>query len=140
MTKYLKYIIFGFLVLGFFSCGKEEVKKIEKKIITENDEEESDTTVMTPAEIFSDALTTNILNDYDEELQVYLEETIYPLASKSSKATIDRVSSSLYLFQYEEGGNTRNILIQKFYNPLKDEYFFEKRDVQSDAVKQFLKQ
>jgi len=139
MTKYLKYIALAFLITGIFSCGKEEVKKIEKKLITENSEDEEDTTVMTPAEIFSDALTTNILNDYDESLQIYLEETIYPVASKSNKVTIDRISSSLYLLQYEEGGNLKNVLIQKFYNPVKDEFFFEKRDVQSDAVKQFLK-
>lgn len=139
MTKYLKYVIFGFLLIGFLSCSKEDVKNIEKNIITENDEDEIDTSYMTPAEIFSDALTTNILNDYDEELQAYLEKTIYPLASNSSKATIDRISSSLYLLQYDDGGNTKNILIQKFYNPAKDEYFFEKRDVQTDAVKQFLK-
>jgi len=140
MIKFLNIILLGLILAGLVSCGKDEIKKkLEKKIETEATEEEADSSVMTPQEIFSDALTNNILENADEDLQVYLEETIYPIASKSNKVTIDKISSSLYLLQYEEGGSNKNILIQKFYNPVKDEIFFEKRDVQNDAIKQFIK-
>lgn len=140
MLKYIKYIFLGLIVITFISCSKDDVKKkVEKKVETEVANDDEDTTAMTPKEIFSDALTSNILNDNDEDLQVYLEETIYPLVSNSKKVTIDKISSSLYLLQYEEGGNQKNILLQKFYNPSNDEFFFEKRDVQNDAIKQFLK-
>jgi len=140
MFKYLNIVLLGLILAGLVSCSKDEIKKkIEKKIETEATDEEADSSVMSPQEIFSDALTNNILEGGDEDLQVYLEETIYPLAAKSNKVTIDKISSSLYLLQYEEGGSNKNILIQKFYNPVKDEIFFEKRDVQNDAIKQFIK-
>ncbi|MFA5405598.1 MAG: hypothetical protein WC358_11750 [Ignavibacteria bacterium] len=141
MFNILKYILFSIIVITFISCGKDDVvKKIEKKVQTEYAEDDDmDTTALTPQEAFSNALVNNILNTDDEDLQIYLEDEIYPIVSKSNKTTIDKISSSLILLQYEESGNTKNILIQKFYNPVKDEFFFEKREVQSDAIKQFLK-
>jgi len=140
MVNYFKYIFFVLIVLVFVSCSKDDVKKtIEKKIETQVSDEDEDTTAMTPQEAFSSALVNNILNTGDEELQIYLEEVIYPIVSKSNKVTIDNISSSLFLLQYEDNGSTKNILIQKFYNPSKDEFFFEKREVQNDAIKQYVK-
>lgn len=141
MLNIFKYVLLGVFVIAFISCGKNDVvKKIEKKVETEYTEDnDSDTTVLTPQEEFSNALVNNILDVNDEDLQVYLEEEIYPIVSKSNKTTIDKVSSSLFLLQYEESGNMKNILVQKFYNPSKDEFFFEKREVQNDAIKQFIK-
>ena len=130
-----------FLVVVFVSCGKDDVvKKIEKKIVTENiEDEDSDTTALPPEEAFSSAMVNNILDVYDEELQVFLEDSIFPVVSKSEKITMDKISSSLFLLQYFENGNAKNILIQKFYNSPEDEFFFEKREVQFDALKQFIK-
>jgi hypothetical protein len=140
MLNYFKYIFFILIVFIFVSCSKEEMKNtIEKKVETQVADENEDTTALTPQEEFSNALVNNILNTDDEELQDYLEEVIYPIVSKSNKVTIDNISSSLFLLQYDDNGNSKNILIQKYYNPSKNEFFFEKREVQNDAIKQYVK-
>lgn len=141
MPDVLKYFLIFAVVVMFVSCGKDDVvKKIEKKVITENiEDEDSDTTALPPEEAFSSAMVNNILDVYDEELQMYLEDSIFPFVSKSEKITIDKISSSLFLLQYFENGIAKNILIQKFYIPPKDEFSFEKREVQFDALKQFIK-
>jgi hypothetical protein len=112
--------------------------QIEKTNNTEVTENDADTTALTPEEAFSQAMV-NILNTEDEDLQNYLEDEIYPIVKNSNKITIDNISSSLFLLQYVENGTQKNILIQKFYDLEKDEYFFEKREVQNDAIKQFVK-
>jgi hypothetical protein len=140
MLNYIKYLVFVLLIIAFVSCSKEQVKRtFEKKIDTQVVEDEADTTSLSPEEEFSSALVNNILDTEDEDLQVYLEDEIYPLVKTSNKVTIDNISSSLYLLQYDDKGSTKNILIQKFYNPEKDDFFFEKREVQNDAIKQFIK-
>jgi hypothetical protein len=141
MSNYIKYLLLVLIVAAFASCNKDELrKKIEKKVETEYAEEnDADTTALSPEEAFSQALVSNILDFEEEDLQVYLEEEIYPIVKSSNKVTIDNISSSLYLLQYEENGSIKNILIQKFYNPSKDDFFFEKREVQNDAIKQFMK-
>lgn len=140
MYNIIKYLLFVLVVIAFASCSKEDIKrKIEKTTTTEFTEDDTDTTAMTPQEAFSSALVSNILDIEDEELQNYLEDEIFPIVRSSKKVTIDKISSSLYLLQYDEGGSQKNILLQKFYNPSNDEFFFEKRDVRNDAIKQFLK-
>jgi hypothetical protein len=140
MVKLIEYLFFVLLIIAFVSCSKEQVKRtIEKRIDTQVVEDEADTTSLSPEEEFSSALVNNILDTEDEDLQVYLEDEIYPLVKSSNKVTIDNISSSLYLLQYDDKGSTKNILIQKFYNPEKDDFFFEKREVQNDAIKQFIK-
>lgn len=141
MFKILKYSLFLILVITFISCGKDDVvKKIEKKVTTENmEEDDSDTTSLPPNEAFSSAMVNNILDVYDEELQGYLEDEIFPIVSGSEKITIDKISSSLFLLQYYDKGNPKNILIQKFYNPASDDFVFDKREVQYDAIKHFIK-
>ena len=141
MSNIFKYALFCVIIVIFISCGKNDVvKNIEKKVEIEYAEDnDGDTTALTPQEEFSNALVNNILDINDEDLQIYLEDEIYPIVSKSNKTTLDKVSSSLFLLQYEDSGNMKNILIQKFYSPAKDDFFFEKREVQGDAVKQFVK-
>lgn len=139
MFKILKYFLLALIFITFISCSKDEVKNKLNKVESELAEEEEDTTALTPPEAFSQALVSNILDFDDEDLQVYLEEDIYPIVKGSNKVTIDNISSSLYLLQYEDNGSIKNILIQKFYNPSKDEFFYEKREVQNDAIKQFVK-
>jgi hypothetical protein len=140
MFNTIKYLFLVLIVFAFVSCSKEDIKrKIEKTTNTEVIDEDADTTAMTPEEAFSSAMVSNILDTEDEDLQNYLEDEIYPIVKNSNKVTIDNISSSLFLLQYVENGNQKNILIQKFYNPDKDEFFFEKREVQNDAIKQFVK-
>lgn len=124
-----------------FSCGKESEKKKTAEKETQSSDTESDTdTVLSPEEEFSSALTLGIAGD-DEitDLQIYLEDEIYPSVNKSDKVTLDRISASVYLLTYSEGGVMKNFTLQRFYNPAKEEVFFEKKEIQTDAVKQFVK-
>ena len=137
-----RILILILISLSLFSCNKENStsqKKETPKTDTQNEESDTDT-AMTAAESFSSALVEDIMGENEDmELQYYLEEQFYPLISKSGKITIDRISSSLYLLSYEENGAMKNYMLQKFYNPVKDEIFFEKSETQTNSVKQFVK-
>jgi hypothetical protein len=138
----LKTIIIVLISLVLFSCNKENSTRQRTespKTDTQNEESDSDT-AMTAEESFSSALVEDIMGENDDvDLQYYLEEQIYPLITKSDKITIDRISSSLYLLSYNENGAMKNFLLQKFYNPVKDEIVFEKSETQSNTLKQFVK-
>ncbi len=140
----LKKLLFLFLISSaFYSCNKEtgtNKNSTESRKQTDEVTETETDSVMTPEEIFSSSLVQDIMGEEEDiDLQIYLEEQIYPLVSKSDKITLDKISSSLYLVSYRENGIMRNFILQKFYNPLKDEFLFEKIDTQLNAVKQFLK-
>ncbi|MCY7360820.1 MAG: hypothetical protein LH629_01945 [Ignavibacteria bacterium] len=135
--------IFFILIISFtfYSCKNETSTKpkVEVKNTESNSDEEDGDSTLTPEEVFSSALIQDIIGeDENVDLQIYLEEQIYPTASKSAKVTLDRVSGSLYLLSYDENGVMNNYILQKFYNPVKDEFIFEKTEVQTNAVKQFL--
>lgn len=138
-----KLVIVLIICSVFISCDKEtktdQSSSKSDKGTNEITESETDS-VMTPEEIFSSSLVQDIIgNDEDIELQIYLEEQIYPIVSKSNKITIDKVSSSLYLLSYEESGVMKNFILQKFYNPVKDEFVFDKTETQINSFKQFVK-
>ncbi|MBK6772624.1 MAG: hypothetical protein IPG78_10995 [Ignavibacteria bacterium] len=138
-----KLVIVLIICSVFISCDKEtktdQSSSKSDKGTNEITESETDS-VMTPEEIFSSSLVQDIIgDDEDIELQIYLEEQIYPLVSKSNKITIDKISSSLYLLSYEESGVMKNFILQKFYNPVKDEFVFDKTETQLNAFKQFVK-
>lgn len=137
----LRNIIFLLIVLSLLSCGNENEKKNKTEIQSnESSEEDENETPMSPEEVFSSTLTQGMAGDDEiQDLQLYLEEQIYPSVAKSEKVTLDRISVSLYLLSYFEGAVQKNFTLQKFYNPAKDVVFFEKKEIQSDAVKQFLK-
>ncbi len=138
----LKSIYIVFIALILFSCNKENSTRQRTespRTDTQNEESDSDT-AMTAEESFSGALVEDIMGENEDvDLQYYLEEQIYPLITKSDKVTIDRISSSLYLLSYNENGVMKNFLLQKFYNPVKDEIVFEKSETQLNSVKQFVK-
>lgn len=138
----LKSIYIVFIALILFSCNKENSTRQRTespRTDTQNEESDSDT-AMTAEESFSGALVEDIMGENEDvDLQYYLEEQIYPLITKSDKVTIDRISSSLYLLSYNENGVVKNFLLQKFYNPVKDEIVFEKSETQLNSVKQFVK-
>jgi PBP1b-binding outer membrane lipoprotein LpoB len=140
MSKLIILLTFALLLN---SCGKDdnvkETSEKEKNQTQEENSDESDST-MTVEEAFSTALVQDIIgNQEDPELQIYLEEQIYPIASKSDKVTIDKISSSLYLLSYNDNGAMKNILIQKFYNPVEDEFIFESRDTDANSLRQFVR-
>lgn len=137
-----KTILMVLISVVLFSCNKENSSRQRNEPPkTENQEEDNDSdSAMTSEESFSSALVEDIMGENDDvDLQYYLEEQIYPLISKSDKVTIDRISSSLYLLSYNESGVMKNFLLQKFYNPVKDEIVFEKNETQLNTVKQFVK-
>lgn len=138
-----KLVIVLIICSVFISCDKEtktdQSSSKSDKGTNEITESETDS-VMTPEEIFSSSLVQDIIgDDEDIELQIYLEEQIYPLVLKSNKITIDKISSSLYLLSYEESGIIKNFILQKFYNPVKDEFVFDKTETQINSFKQFVK-
>lgn len=135
------FIIFT-ISLCLFSCNNEnslKQKSDSPKTETHSDNENDSDTSMTAEEAFSSALVEDIAGDDDADLRFYLEEQLFPIVSKSKKVTLDRVSSSLYLLSYDDQGIEKNIMIQKFYNPVKDEFVFEKSETQTNAIKQFVK-
>lgn len=138
-----KLVIVLIICSVFISCDKEtktdQSSSKSDKGTNEITESETDS-VMTPEEIFSSSLVQDIIgDDEDIELQIYLEEQIYPLVLKSNKITIDKISSSLYLLSYEESGVMKSFILQKFYNPVKDEFVFDKTETQINSFKQFVK-
>ena len=138
-----KLLIALIICSAFISCNKEtktdQSSSKSEKGINESAESETDS-LMTPEEIFSSSLVQDIMGeDEDIDLQIYLEEQIYPSVSKSNKITLDKISSSLYLLSYDDSGVMKSYILQKFYNPLKDEFVFDKTETQLNAFKQFVK-
>jgi hypothetical protein len=142
---FLSLIIFSFSVFVLITgCGKEksitsinEQKQQQQQQMGIDDE---DTTSLSPAESFASGLCQDILNDDSEvELESYLIDVIYPKVSSSTKVTLDKVSSSIYLLTYFDGSTEKRFLIQKYYNPQKDEIFFESSETSLSSNKQFLK-
>lgn len=121
------------LIVFILSGCKSENSKVREKISEEQKDTASETP-MTPEESFSASLVQDILNEDDDDLQIYLEEEFYPEVSKSKKVTIDKVSSSLYILSYDADGKMKNYLLQKFYNPDKDEFIFDKKEVDFNAA------
>lgn len=133
----MRYIILVFISVFFISCGDKSNSPDNTNNSTLN--ETDDTTSLSPQEAFSYVLVNQILNSDDGDLELYLENEIYTLVSKSEKVTIDEISSSLFLLTYFEGDVEKNLLIQKFYNPAKDEFTFTKSETSVTSKKQFLK-
>jgi hypothetical protein len=120
----MKYSFLLLVVLLMLLSGCGEKDKWSDK------DESSDTTALSPQEVFSLTLAEDILSDDDEDLKLYLEEEIYPLVSKSNKVTIDRISSSQFLISYSQDSTYKGLLIQKYYNPLSDEIVFTKTETE----------
>ncbi|MBN1634469.1 MAG: hypothetical protein JW917_09910 [Ignavibacteria bacterium] len=116
----MRYSIFLlFLTYIFiFGCGND--KSVSEDL--------TDTVSLLPQEVFSLTLTEDVLGEDDEDLKLFLEEEIYPLISKASKVTIDKIASSQYLLIYIENDSAKGLLLQKFYNPVKDEIEFTKTE------------
>lgn len=138
----IRFLLISFLLISviFLGCGKEKEIKEKNEKAMQQEMEANDTVSLTPAESFGAVLTQSILNDESEiELESFLSETVYPKVSTSSKVTIDKVSSSLYLLKYFDGSTEKYMLIQKYYNPKEDSITFEMTETSLTTAKQFLK-
>lgn len=138
----MRFISISFLLLFLFliGCGKEKEMKESNKQAIQQEMEENDSVALTPAESFGAVLTQSILNDETEvELESFLSEVVYPKMSNSSKVTIDKISSSLYLLKYFDGTAEKYMMIQKYYNPQKDSIIFDITETNLTTAKQFLK-
>ena len=138
----IRFLLISFLLISviFLGCGKEKEIKEKNEKAMQQEMEANDTVSLTPAESFGAVLTQSILNDESEiELESFLSETVYPKVSTSSKVTIDKVSSSLYLLKYLDGSTEKYMLIQKYYNPKEDSITFEMTETSLTTAKQFLK-
>lgn len=140
----LKLIPILLLSLILTSCSKEDKPKSDSNsntTTTQNSPNSSDLSGenMTKEEIFSSTLVQDIAGDENEDLEIYLEEVIYPMVSKSNKVSLEKISGSLYLLTYDDNGTMKNLMIQEYYSPAKDEMVFDKTETQTNAVKQFVK-
>lgn len=140
MLKLIPVLLIAFIIM---SCGKEDKPKTESSNTnsTQNQPNSNDVSGenMTKEEIFSSTLVQDIAGDENEDLEFYLEEVIYPMVSKSNKVTLDKISGSLFLLSYDDNGTMKNLLIQEYYSPAKDEMVYDKIETQTNAVKQFVK-
>lgn len=130
----------GFSSLTLVSCGDQKNGTSNGETNGE-DSEASDTTTLSREELFSTVMVTDILqSDEESDLQLFLEEQIYPVVASSEKVTIDRLSASVYIITYADAeGGKRSILIQKFYDPVNEQIVFEKTDTQYGIKSQYLK-
>ncbi|MBS1492120.1 MAG: hypothetical protein JST55_01335 [Bacteroidetes bacterium] len=140
----LKLIPILFIALIFTSCSKDDKPKNETKqnsstTSTQTVANDDADTNMSKEEIFSSTLVQDIAGDENEDLEMYLEEVIYPMVSKSNKVTLEKISGSVYLLSYDDNGTMKNLLIQEYYSPAKDEMVFDKTETTTNAVKQFVK-
>lgn len=140
----LKLFPILFLALILISCSKEDKTKTEPKqnsttTTTQTSPTDEADTNMSKEEIFSSTLVQDIAGDENEDLEMYLEEVIYPMVSKSNKVSLEKISGSLYLLSYDDNGTMKNLLIQEYYSPSKDEMVFDKTETSTNVVKQFVK-
>ena len=139
----LRLIPILLLALILTSCSKEDKPKTDtgNTNTTQNQPNSNDVSGenMTKEEIFSSTLVQDIAGDENEELEIYLEEVIYPMVSKSNKVSLEKISGSLYLLTYDDNGTMKNLMIQEYYSPVKDEMVFDKSETTTNAVKQFVK-
>ena len=137
-----RIILILFVALALYSCGNNEPSHEETNGDTETTEEQEDgdTTAISEAELFSMVLVNDVLQGQEEnDLQVFLEEDIYPTMEGVSKVTLDRLSASVYILTYEKDGSKSSILIQKFYDPVNEQIVFEKTETGFGLKSQYVK-
>ena len=121
------------ILISIYSCNDKDRSNASRESNEESNEAVSDS-ALTPEEIFSTSLVQDVLDEEDVDLQIYLEEEFYPIASKSPKVTIDKISSSLYILSFQTDSIMKNFLLQKYYVPEKNEFVFEKKEINFDAA------
>jgi PBP1b-binding outer membrane lipoprotein LpoB len=136
----LKLIPILLLALILSACSKEDkTTQNNNTPSSQNNSNDESNENLTKEEVFSSTLVQDIAGVENEALEIYLEEVIYPIVSKSNKVTLDKISGSLYLLSYDDNGTIKNLMIQEYYSPAKDEMVFDKTETQTNAIKQFVK-
>ncbi len=133
-----------FMLISSFalaSCGNNDpVDEDGTNSEIVNEQEDGDTTALSEAELFSLILVNDVLQGTEEnDLQLYLEEEIYPIVGKASKVTLDRLSASVYIVTYELNGERKSLLIQKFYDPVNEVIVFEKTETSYGLKSQYVR-
>jgi hypothetical protein len=126
MSKFLYFLLVTALM--FAACSERD--KPEDEAANDN----NDTTQLTKGVLFSAVM----LNDYlqledDEDLGVYLETEIYPLVANSRKVSMERIAPAVYGLTYDSAGQTKSLIIERFYNPKEERVFFEKSPDSDEA-------
>ena len=136
-----RLILVLFTAFLLSACGNNEPSHNDTSNGENVDEQEDgDTTALSDAELFSMVLVNDILQGTEEnDLQVYLEEEIYPMVDKASKVTLDRLSASIYILTYELDGGKKSLIIQKFYDPVNEQMVFEKNETAYGLKSQYVR-
>lgn len=115
-------LLFSLNLILFASCNKNETETAGDPEFQSSGLQD---TSLSPQESLSISLVQGILGEDDEpELEEFIEQNLYEELKKSSKVTIDRVSTSEYAIEYELGGEKKVYLFRKYYDPQKDEFVF----------------
>jgi hypothetical protein len=100
---------------------------------------DNDTLNLSPEEQFSAVIIEDFLGEEDDEdLQYFLEEEIFPIVKNSDKISFDKISTSLYLLHYILNGQEYNYIIQRFYDAVNQEVYFEKTLTSISALKIYI--
>ena len=139
MKFWIILMLFSSFVLA--SCGNNDpVDEDGTNTENVNEQEDGDTTSLSEAELFSLILVNDVLQGTEEnDLQLYLEEEIYPVVGEASKVTLDRLSASVYIVTYELNGERKSLLIQKFYDPVNEVIVFEKTETSYGLKSQYVR-
>lgn len=129
------FSLFILFVLTISVSCKRSPEKVNNEDINSHSE---DTVTLTPAQNFAITLVEDFINEEDPDLEVFLEKTIYPIVAKADKVTIDRLGDTIYLLTYFLEGTEKNILIEKYFSPSKEETFFEYKEVKYSRLTSFL--
>lgn len=120
----------------FTSCSKEKEPLTNTGTSnTESQGDELDTAELEKDEMFGAVLANDFLHEEDEDFEMYLTTQIYPLMATSKKVTIDKISASIFVLTYDDAGNTKKMLIKRYYNPLTEEVFFERGEYTEQSGK-----
>lgn len=128
--------LFFLFVLFVFAISAACKKSPEK--INNGDLNSEDTTALMPAQNFAITLVEDFINEDDPELEAFLEKVIYPIIAKADKVTIDKLSDTVYLITYFLEGVEKNVLIEKYFSPSKEEIFFEYKEIKYSRLTSFL--
>ena len=134
MKLWISAIVFLAVIL-MSACGKEK----NDAGGNEADDTEQTEAALSPEEALSTSLVQGILAAEDEDLESFIENELYGELKSAGKVTIDRLSSSVFLIEFEKGGIRTTYIIRKYYDPSKEEFFFEKANSDSDILKQVSK-
>lgn len=132
--KYFSILLFcSFFIIA---CSKDkETTGNTNSTNTESQSDELDTAELEKDEMFGAVLANDFLHEEDEDFELYLTTQIYPLMATSKKVTIDKISASTFILTYDDAGNTKKMLIKRYYNPLTEEVFFERGEYTEQSGK-----